>query len=343
MIDTNSWKEFRLGDWFDVRKGKRLTSEEQEPGDTPYIGAIDSNNGVANHIAQHPIHEGNTISLSYNGSVGEAFYQPEPYWATDDVNALYLKACAHHEMNEKIGLFIATILRQEKYRFSYGRKWTLPNMRDATIKLPADSDGNPDWDYVETFMDGLAVEPITTQIKTSNMQLPFASWEDFTVNELFVVMNGKGITKDEIEEHPGSLSAVQSGEENFGVLGRIDIAYCKQQGYTLFEDMCLTVARSGTSGFVAFHHQGCVVGDSAKILVLRADEGRSVYAYLFLQTLLESNRYKYSYGRKVTTDGYKNTVLRLPVETNGNPDWQWMEDYMRSLPYSDRIDVEFKG
>ena len=87
----NSWKEFQLGDLFEVKKGKRLTSDDQIEGNTPYIGAIDSNNGVANYIGQEAIHEGNTISLSYNGSVGEAFYQPKPFWATDDVNVLYFK------------------------------------------------------------------------------------------------------------------------------------------------------------------------------------------------------------------------------------------------------------
>lgn len=107
---TNEWKEFVLGKLFDIKKGKRLTAADQEEGTNNYIGAIDSNNGVASHIGQLPIHEGNTISLSYNGSVGEAFYQKEPYWATDDVNALY----SYYEgFNEGIGLFISTLIRQE--------------------------------------------------------------------------------------------------------------------------------------------------------------------------------------------------------------------------------------
>ena len=113
-LNTTNWKEFVLGRLFVIKKGKRLTSAEQEDGCNNYIGAIDSNNGIANHIAQAPIHKGNTISLSYNGSVGEAFYQKDPYWATDDVNALYSK---YEGFNEQIGLFIATVLRQEKYKF----------------------------------------------------------------------------------------------------------------------------------------------------------------------------------------------------------------------------------
>lgn len=159
-LPTDTWAEFRLGDVFDVKKGKRLTSEDQTEGDNLYIGAIDSNNGVAAHIGQLPIHDGNTISLSYNGSIGEAFYQPEPFWATDDVNVLYLKSHWHYKLNKYVALFICAILRQEKYRYAYGRKWTLDSMRDTVIKLPSITDAKgratPDWAWMEKYMKSLA-------------------------------------------------------------------------------------------------------------------------------------------------------------------------------------------
>jgi hypothetical protein len=34
----------------------------------PFIGAIDKNNGVSGYVSK-AIHSGNTISVSYNGSV----------------------------------------------------------------------------------------------------------------------------------------------------------------------------------------------------------------------------------------------------------------------------------
>lgn len=157
LFDTHVWKWFKLGGddgLFDIRKGKRLTSDDQTDGSTPYIGAIDSNNGVSNYIGQNPIHDGNTISLSYNGSVGEAFYQPVPYWATDDVNALYL----HDEygtLTSAAGLFVCTVLKHDKYRYSYGRKWTLDNMNNTMVKLPATSEGKPDWQWMENYIKSL--------------------------------------------------------------------------------------------------------------------------------------------------------------------------------------------
>ena len=153
-LGIKSWKDFCLGDYFEIKKGKRLTSDDQEDGSTPYIGAIDSNNGIANYIGQDAIHDGNTISLSYNGSVGEAFYQPKPFWATDDVNVLYFREENGVAFNKYIALFVCAVLRQEKYRYSYGRKWVLDSMKSTVIKLPEKS-GKPDWLYMENYMKSL--------------------------------------------------------------------------------------------------------------------------------------------------------------------------------------------
>lgn len=146
-VKTGDWGDFSVSELFEVKKGKRLTKEDQTDGETPYVGAIDSNNGVSNRIGQKAIHDGGTISLSYNGSVGEAFYQPEAFWATDDVNVLYPKRGTR--LNQWTGLFICTILRQEKYRYSYGRKWVLDSMNETAIRLPQTPEGKPDWGEME--------------------------------------------------------------------------------------------------------------------------------------------------------------------------------------------------
>jgi Type I restriction modification DNA specificity domain len=157
-IEVSAWKYFVLQDLFDVRKGQRLTKANMLPGSVPYVGASDSDNGVTARIGQTPIHEGGTISVSYNGSVGEAFYQPVPYWATDDVNVLYPKG---FKLTPATALFVCMVIRLEKYRFSYGRKWHLERMREALIGLPAKPDGHPDWTFMQSFVESL---PFSSQI-----------------------------------------------------------------------------------------------------------------------------------------------------------------------------------
>jgi hypothetical protein len=152
LSNTFSWKPFVLGELFDIRKGKRLTKANYIDGDTPYIGAVDSNNGITAYIGQQPIHQGRTISVSYDGSIGEAFYQPNPFWASDAVNVLYPKGFT---LNPCTALFICSILRTEKYRYNYGRKWHLERMRETVIKLPATASGQIDLSYIESYVRSL--------------------------------------------------------------------------------------------------------------------------------------------------------------------------------------------
>lgn len=133
-MDTAGWKEFYLGKIFDIKKGKRLTKENMTPGDLNFLGAIQGMNGVREKINEEPLFQGNCISVNYNGcGAGEAFYQKEPFWASDDVNVLFLRG---HEMNEILAMFFITIIRNEKYRFSYGRKWNKEQMKKHLLNFP---------------------------------------------------------------------------------------------------------------------------------------------------------------------------------------------------------------
>ena len=52
----------------------------------------------------------------------------------------------------------------------------------------------------------------------------------------------------------------------------------------------------------------------------------------------KTEQYRYSYGRAFLIDRIKETVLKLPVSKNGEPDWFFMEKFIRSLPYGDRLE-----
>ena len=162
-------------------------------------------------------------------------------------------------------------------------------------------------------------------------------YEEFLVEDLFVIQNGRGVTKDEISDFPGNIEAIQSGADNNAVLGRLDESYCRQSGYKIIKEQCLSVARSGTSGYVAYHEMPCVIGDSAKALFLKDKSKASVYVYIYLRTVLMANKYKYAYGRKVTEKKYYKDTIVLPVSKPGEPDWGFMEDYIKKLPYGDRL------
>lgn len=342
-LDVDGWKEFKVSDIFDVKYGVNLelnACEEvgkDEPNSVNFVARTAENNGVS---ARVKIIEGvepqkaGLISVAGGGSVLSTFLQYEPFYSGRDLYTLEAKT----DISNEAKLFIITVIEQNKYKYSYGRQAnkTLP---DILLKLPVMDDGQPDYGYMESFIKSIHYKPLTTKVVKSNINLRADCWKPFKVSSILTILNGKGITTEEIEDNPGDFTVVQSGEENNGVLGKISLDYCKSVGYTYSEKECLTVARSGSAGFVSFQKFGCVVGDSAKILLLD-EKVANTYVYLFVRTVLMANKYKYAYGRKVTENKYMDDYIELPAKDELGewvPDWEYMKNYIKSLPYGDRL------
>lgn len=152
-LNDREFRFFLFTDLFEVKKGIRLVkSRLSNIGDCPFVSSTAKNNGISGMFDIDPNQRANTITVSYDGSVGEAFYQSNPYWATDDVNVLYPK----FDLNVFIAMFLITMIKKERYRFNYGRKWHKERMENSAIKLPVDTTtGDPDWPFMEEYIKSL--------------------------------------------------------------------------------------------------------------------------------------------------------------------------------------------
>lgn len=152
LTPATSWKPFRVGEIFEIASGKYVPAAMKRPGPTPQVTSSAKNNGISRYLDLEPNFPGGTISVARNGSVGTAFYQPAPYFATDDVRVWTAKK-GHLSVTE--ALFVCAIIELEKFRYSYGRKWSLVHMRSTRIHLPATDSDEPNWLYMATVMQGL--------------------------------------------------------------------------------------------------------------------------------------------------------------------------------------------
>lgn len=341
-METKNWKWFKYSEIFDVQKGKRLTKADMIIGEIPYIGAIDSNNGVSAHISNNEhLHSANTISVSYNGSIAEAYYQTEPFWATDDVNVLYPK----FDLNINIALFLTTIINREKYRFNYGRKWDKELMKSSKIKLPIDNNGKPDWQWIENYVKETLIPKLPSKTKSvwkkefdktplspNKLQLNTEDWKWFRIDKYFDVILTKGdIKADRIEI--GTIPLISSGESNNGI-----VKYVNKEGdgkAEIFSKNTITLdmfchAYYQPKDFYAVGH--------GRVNILKPKFKINQYIAMFICCLIDKEIYRFSYGRAVYSSVAKNINLKLPAILNGQgeyePDWQWMEDYIKGLPYS---------
>lgn len=153
VLTTHAWQWFVYSDLFDIDRGRGPRQKDLDgSGNVPFITAIDSKNGLTGYTTMKPFHPGNTISVNRNGNgVAEAYYQPVPFCSTEDVHIFTPKFA----MNQHTALFLATLIRREKYRFSYGRKWGLERMKKSMMRLPVTSSGEPDWNFMEGYIKSL--------------------------------------------------------------------------------------------------------------------------------------------------------------------------------------------
>jgi hypothetical protein len=142
------WGNFEIGAIFEVRKGSRIIKRQRTPGDTVYVGTSKVNNGWVERVSAAPQFPAYSITVPYNGNIGYALLQPTPFCASDDIHVLI----SRKPVDIGALLFVCTIIRSERFRFSYGRKWNLDRMTHFVLHLPADPTGEPDWDAMSRFI-----------------------------------------------------------------------------------------------------------------------------------------------------------------------------------------------
>lgn len=147
-LHTETWQPFEFHQIFELKRGRNVLKRTMRPGPTAYVSASAIRNGVMAWIDEVADHPGGQMTVNSNGSVGEAFFQPKPFIASGDVTVLVPK----RPITEATALFLCTLIRAEKYRWNYGRKWGPNRMKESVIRLPVRPNGEPDWDWMDQYV-----------------------------------------------------------------------------------------------------------------------------------------------------------------------------------------------
>lgn len=151
-------------------------------------------------------------------------------------------------------------------------------------------------------------------------------WKEFRVGDLFEFTRGKRITTVFASENTGNIPVIAGGESNNGILCYLD-ERCKK--IRVLKESCITVAAYGTAGCVHYHGYKCFIDDKALALNIKDKDYDNRYVNLFLVSILRTLQSRYSYGRGVTIDRYGNENINIPINENGSPDYDFMEQYVR--------------
>jgi WD40 repeat protein len=101
----------------------------------------------------------------------------------------------------------------------------------------------------------------------------------------------------------------------------------------LFEPNCITVSNNGSVGYAFYQQRKFTCTHDVNPLYLR-HRPLTVHIAMFLCTLIEKEQFRWDYGRKWRPKRMPSSLIKLPVTTDGSPDWEYMENYIKGLPYS---------
>lgn len=328
-IDTSGWKEYRMSDLgFTVCHGSRITKAERVEGDTVFLTAGFENCGVVGTIGNENIDVWEKpITVDMFGNV---FYHDETCAGDDNIYAFL-----NSKLSRTAKLFVASsIASVTQSKYSYQQQFRQGDANKLSVYLPTTPNGDPDWAYMESYMANLEtkVAESLTMLQAAKdaekKKVDTREWGEFRVGELFEVKISKSVDK-------GGLEFAEDGEYDFigrtplnnGIQGRLNKLKfeANQEGTYSIAQIGMHVCQYRERKWYA----------SQIIFILTPFAEKSHKANKFIATVI--TRYldcaygEDTYATYPTAKTLPHLKIKLPVDKTGQPDWAYMEEYMRKV------------
>lgn len=323
-------KFFKLSDIFEIKTSKCIHENglKQGAGTIPYVTRTSLNNGVLKFVCSQRIEKlnpGNVITVGMDTQT--VFYQKQNFYCGRDILSL-----SNTIMNQYIGIFIVGILDQiVKKKFSYGYCASLTRIKNLEIKLSSTPEGNPDWEFMESYIREQYREVVQERIEELEKKKPDAptmlrdieeiqATADFPFGQVFKTIT-RGIQISKCNRKPGTIPYISASLLNHGEADFVSV----DEKY-IYKD-CLTVPFIGGEN-CTFYHDGEFV-PSSDVAVLQ-NENFDKHIYVFLIGILNVIMQKYSFGYKASLERLQKQTIPLPITSDGKPDWEFMSDYIKT-------------
>ena len=365
-LSDRKWKTFKIPSLFNVTAGVYYSDSEYNEGNTPYVSASAENNGIGKWIDIKADFAGNMIITGKIGCV--AFYQKDPFCATSDVNVLipkfnmnesvgifivrminsnnfkwdYNRQCRQGDMKRMSIQLPINSSGEPDYQFMEDYINYIKNQADITDLIEIAGDESPEklrWlnnnidiadfkKFLKSSND-LKIQNSTIHKNNNLPNLFNKKWKEFRLANLFNCSMGNGIDASKVTVSDTSqINYVSRSSNNNGIIMKVD----KIDSYEPYEAGKLTLALGGEylgSCFV----QPEEFYTAQNVAVLECNEEISLKAKQFIVTMVRNEaKIKYfAFGRELNTHFKTDFTIPLPVDSKGNPDYQFMEDYINQI------------
>lgn len=330
----------KISDLFDTFNGYASSNikdiEEFSQGNN-YIPYKRPSNNILNtiagyvnseHIPSKYIFE-NSIMISTDGEGSHTYSYFIKYKFVPNSNVMVLKP--KYEFTDIEMIIYSRIITHNRYKFQYGRKPKGTRITEILIpdiieikKIISDISNKNiiNFDLVYSKFNLLKKEPVL---------LPnIEKWKSFKLDSIFKLLLAYPYHKNNLTITNNGIPYVTRSAFNNGIVGFID---CDNANLNISSGNVLSI---GAEGCISFYHEYSFICGN-KVTILK-NEKINKFNAIFLKNILDLEMKKvFSYGRAATYGRLKELSLMLPVDEDMNPDWILMEDYIKSLPYSEYI------
>ena len=332
QINSSNWVNFKIGEYFSGENTGNILARDiiDGSGNTPFVTASGINNGVAAKIdaSKYEIIKGHCILIG--GKTFTITYQHQDFVSNDSHN-IVIRA-KNNTISENTYLFLVTALKASlSSKYSWGDAVTKDKLLDNYIKLPATSEGQPDYSFMDSYMKGINASVMSSVAAfnaligggISQGKINVSEWQNFKIGDLF-----PDIVKPEVYH---SREVVQFDD---GIPYIVRSKYNNGMKYRVRKTDSMKVSPSGVISFGAenasFFYQSeewCSGRDIYYINTTQHSE--SVCKFLTVCFNKVTSKYNYSFG--LFPDLLKEETIKLPVDKKGKPDWEYMGHFIDTI------------
>ena len=143
-------------------------------------------------------------------------------------------------------------------------------------------------------------------------------WKEYRIGDIFFQNRGDESAPNQNEE--GEIIMINETRDNNGMTRKVEAK-------SIFNENAITISINFAS--IVFY-QPIKFCASVNIAILR-NKNLNKYNSLFLCSVLKETWKRYDYGYKISKDRINNTIILLPTTPDNQPDWQFMEDFIKKI------------
>lgn len=152
------------------------------------------------------------------------------------------------------------------------------------------------------------------------MMLINKEWKEFRCNDVFNIYTGASIpVKDLIQ---GEIPRVTASETNNGIIG-----YYEKMNVKNYRELNNFISISFLGG--VFYHPYTASLDMKIHAVKLPNRELTKELGMFLVRVIKQTVCRFSYGDQLSSTDLPRQKILLPVDDNGNPDFDFMENYVK--------------